>query len=336
MTIPATKRHAAWLLAALLLALPVFALAATGTVDVAPMRVYATPSLQAPVMAEFGEGARVQVLSSDGGWARIRLDNGDIGYSVAAHLKMSSKPASSSSSGSSGTVTRPNTSSDANATIRTQNRGPLHMRKEPGFDATIVKTYSNGMRVQVLSRQGEWFEVKVGSTVGFMNTAYVQLDSGVLLPGETQTGYAGVVQSADGSPRPLYQSPETVSEVLGSYNPGTYVDVLAVGAEWHLVNINGQRGYIAADAVSLSEPDSASPIRVAAGPIPLYPNASNTSEPLLTIPTGSLVTVLVPGSTFSRVRYTGEDTAIIGYAPNDSLQSTEPVVTELTFTAPRR
>lgn len=79
---------------ACLLVAPAIALAEPATIRVFEAKVHASANAASPVVHVFAEGAAVSVSeTTDGGWRRVRLPDGGVGYVLESELAFSRAPA---------------------------------------------------------------------------------------------------------------------------------------------------------------------------------------------------------------------------------------------------
>lgn len=304
---------------------------ATATVNSGPLNVHSYASLSAPVISQLSTGARVSLSSYTTSWAGVILGNGQVGYVVTSYLNIGTQPPSVTARPTEATHEKVQTSG-ANATITTDNRGPLHLRAAASFDAAILETYANGSRVEVMSLKGGWYYVKAGTNVGYMDTEYVTVDGGVSIEG-TGDGYEAVVNNpSDGEILHLRQEPSTQSATLGSYRNGTYVEVLGYGTEWMRVVVDGKTGYMMSEYIRITTPNATPDRTVSGTAVKLYSSKSTSSNVLTDVTNGSIVTVRVPEELWSKVSYTENGTTQTGYVQNEFLAEMQPVVSSFVFT----
>lgn len=329
-----TKRGSAavaLMLAVFLLAMPtfaganVYATATTATIMNGPVTVYATAHLGSPVITQLGSGTRVQVTSFNDNWAEIILGGGVVGYVVTSYLNFGAMPP---------VIIPPAPTAEpvhhekvntagANATVATANKGPLHLRANPSFDAAVTETYANGSRVQVLSQKGGWYHVQAGSSTGYMDVEFVKLDDGVTPYGSN--GFDAVVNNpTSGQVLHLRAKPSVESESLGQYHNGTYVEVLDIGTQWMRVVVEDKEGYMDAEYVRITTPDVTADKLITGGEdgyVDLYDGPATSMNVLSRIGNGSTVTVLIPGAEWSKVEVSLDGSMEMGYVQNGYLES---------------
>lgn len=291
---------------------------ATATVRSGPLNVHTAASLRAPVIAQLSTNQRVQLAYYDSNWAQVILSGGNTGYVVTSYLSFGAVvPTPRPSATGHPTAQTPG----ANATVQSANRGPVHLRANPSFDAEIITTYAYGSRIVVMSQKADWYYVKAGSNVGYMDSQYITLDSGVTI-GADGKGYDAIVQNpTSGQVLHLRARPDTQAESLGTYHNGTYVEVLIPGLEWHHVVVDGTAGYMMAEYVHITTPNASTDMHVIGeNGVELKATAATNGETVTTIPDGGIVSVLVPDDTWTKVRYTEDMVVRTGYVLTKALQ----------------
>lgn len=126
--------------------------------------------------------------------------------------------------------------------------GRLNLRQNPSLDAKVIHQYPTGTWMTVLSEDGEWSKVEVGGNTGYVMSKYL-----------TETGAVSTlyVRTNTGRGLNLRDMPSLEGSILTSFKPGTAVDVLVRGANWHKVSVGGQTGYMDARYLT-SSPSSGS------------------------------------------------------------------------------
>jgi len=117
----------------------------------------------------------------------------------------------------------------------------LHLRAQPRVDAPSLGRYYNGVAVEVLSApSASWYEVRIGSTVGYMSSQYLAAYAVPATP-------TMIVNNPNPADRlNLRAGMSAASASLGKYANGKQVVVLGVGVIWHHVAVDGKIGYMMA------------------------------------------------------------------------------------------
>lgn len=119
--------------------------------------------------------------------------------------------------------------------------GALNLRQNPSLDAKVLRQYPNGTWMTVLSEEGEWSKVEIGGSTGYVMSKYLT---------ETSTVSTLYVRTNTGRGLNLRDMPSLEGSIITSFKPGTAVDVLVRGANWHKVSVDGQTGYMNAAYLS--------------------------------------------------------------------------------------
>lgn len=269
----------------------------SATVRSGPLNLRETPSMQAGVIMQLATGTRVEVASQSGAWTQV-VTSRAIGWVVSSYLSFDG------GSGSSGSGKQPVNTPDANATIRTVNGGNLNLREWGGSGASILGSYANNSRVQVIAAGTSWSRVRAGNQYGYMATQYLQMDGGSSGGGSSSgSGYDAYVSNSSGKLN-LRAQPNENAAILGQYSSGTAVKVLGVGTEWLRVRVGGVEGYMVTRYVSITGA-GATPNKTVSGGAGGYVNlrsgASYDDGVIMRVNNGSAATVVIPYATWSKV-----------------------------------
>lgn len=285
--------------------------AAKGTIGIVNNAGYLnlrkTASRSGTILAQYDDGTPCILLSEKNGWYHVSVD-GKIGYFDASYITKKY------------TAYSPDV-----ATVTTKNGGALRLRKGPGTDYSSLKSVKNGSYVMILQKGDGWWKVVADGTVGYMDSSFLtdgivrkassgsssSGSSGSSSSGSSSSGSAYAVVSNPGKNQKLYlrQSASKQSKSLGSYGNGTKVTVLDYGSQWCKVKVNGKTGYMMTDYLTVYNVSS-NPTMTVTHPdrtfVYLRSTAAQTSGNILVkVPHGKEVTVLSPGSTWTKVRYNG-------------------------------
>lgn len=188
----------------------------------APM--YSQPTESSSLVNSFGNGTRVQILSRTGNWYYVQVGN-QTGYIQSGYL------------------TNAETPSTGIYYVRTGSAADyLPLYTQASTSSSIINRYPNGTSVLMVQNMGAWALVEIGTTRGYMQTAYLA-STGGSNPGGTSTA---VVNNPKASSKlNLRANPTTASTSLGRYGNGTQVTILQYGNEWCHVRVGNIIGYMA-------------------------------------------------------------------------------------------
>lgn len=301
------------------------------------LAIRSAKSTTASLIGTAGNGAIVDVLSSDGTWCFIRF--GDLkGYVPANALSISGTPVGSEEAPTSIIGFATVTASDF-----------VNLRAEGSMSAQVVSTAPSGAVLTVFSQSGSWARVQYNATVAYANTGYLSAVTSTYPSNAVSSGSAtATVGTSDGSGSVnLRASASTGAQVLAQIPSGTQVTVSSDDGSWCVVSYQGMTGYVMSAYISYTG-DSLEPgaggeqdgtggtgdesgdqadgsgtqdgtqtpaVRTAIvtteyGSLNMRAQASAGSQILTTIPRGALVEVTQVGATWCGVRYNG----ISGYS----------------------
>lgn len=301
------------------------------------LAIRSAKSTTASLIGTAGNGAIVDVLSSDGIWCFIRF--GDLkGYVPANALSIRGTPVGSEEAPTSIIGFATVTASDF-----------VNLRAEGSMSAQVVSTAPSGAVLTVFSQSGSWARVQYNATVAYANTGYLSAVTSTYPSNAVSSGSAtATVGTSDGSGSVnLRASASTGAQVLAQIPSGTQVTVSSDDGSWCVVSYQGMTGYVMSAYISYTG-DSLEPgaggeqdgtggtgdesgdqaddsgtqdgtqtpaVRTAIvtteyGSLNMRAQASAGSQILTTIPRGALVEVTQEGATWCGVRYNG----ISGYS----------------------
>jgi len=274
------------------------------------------PSLSAPVLGIYYNGATFSVLSSTDDWYHVNI-YGQVGYFMKNFVKVNGGNAAKT------------------AFISAPNAGKTNLRSAPSKkDSTIIGQYSNGTQVQILLEGNQFYRVSVNGRVGYMdktllkNIAAVQPSSpsAGTTPSTPNTskpatkGYAYVNNPRATQVLNLRQEPSATSRVIAQYKNGVRFHVIAAGETWCKVygSATGNIGYMMTRYLTLNGTESTSKTIQNGNTYVNFRSRPTTSGSTIysRLYSGTPVTVLTPGDTWTQVRYNGQ----VGYVMTQFLK----------------
>ena len=273
------------------------------------LNLRAYPSYDAQVLGIFYNGTPFTVLSSSSdGWIQVLVNN-QVGYFRKEFVRLS---------GASGSVYY----------IQSSNGGKVNLRTAPFLNgSSIIGQYPAGTQVSVLLSspvQDAYWKVSVNGAAGYMDSRYLAASSGgnpyPVNPGGVYPspstpsvrpkalGYATVNNPKATQYLNLRQQPSQSARVIAQYRNGVRFEVLAPGAVWTKVygTATGNIGYFMTKYLKLSGVSSSPSKSVSNGSsfVNLRSAPSKVNGQVYTrVPSGSTVTVLIPGDEWTKVRY---------------------------------
>ena len=213
-----------------------------GAVIGTSVRMRSGPGTSYSVLGTYSNGVTLKVLGSENGWYKVSY-NGKTGYIKADYVRVTPEKTTTSTDG---TVT----GSD------------VRLRLGPSTSYSIVGTYPKGTAVKISGTNGNWYEVSVNGKYGYMSKDYVSTktqakttkdkNDSVPKPSESMSSI-GIVTGSDVRMR---GGPGTNYAVVCFLGKGVKLDITGKTGNWYATSYNGQKGYVSADYVKLSDNSS--------------------------------------------------------------------------------
>jgi uncharacterized protein YgiM (DUF1202 family) len=266
------------------------------------LNLRAWPGYDAQVLGIFYNGAAFTLLSSTpDGWYQV-LINGQVGYFRSEYVRLTG-------SGGSGQT----------AVIRSGNGGKVNLRNAPAYAGSrIVGQYAPGTQVNVVLSSplpGSFWKVSVNGMAGYMDSTFLSVSSPVqpVYPdqpgGKPATSGTAVVKNPKATQKlNLRAMPSTTAKVVSQYRNGVKFDVIQAGETWTKVygSASGNIGYFMTKYLRLSNAYFTKTVQNNGSFVNLRSSPSKTTGKVyVQVPSGSAVTVLIPGDEWCQVRYAG-------------------------------
>ena len=200
------------------------------------------------------------------------------------------------------------------ATIKTNtSNGVVNLRSQGSAKKPVIGSVRNGAAVEILYRGNYWDKVRVSATgqEGWVYKKYVSeggSSSAASVPNGGDT-VARVTTKYSGSSVNVRYGAGTNYAILTSVTAGTRVNVTGSSGNWYQVYIpsKGLTGYISKTYVSLGLAARTT------GNVNMRKGAGTDYSRILTIPSGTNITLLSAGNKWSQVSYGGRT----GYIHNN-------------------
>lgn len=216
----------------------------------------------------------------------------------------------------------------------------VNFRSGPGTNYYVIATLDRGTSVEVLDRSnGSWVAVSCGGYNGFISSSYLSISQNNnlnILPDYSydygyNSGSSGVVvQPSTGTTTDIFNTPATSYDstasagssgyinamyvrfrsgpgssysVLGTYNSGKPVTIIASSSDWTACYIDGQMGYVYSKYISTGSTAGNSGIVVVpnGGSSLPQPNTGTVLPQVTPQPTYAPVVVVTPQPTYAPV-----------------------------------
>ena len=115
------------------------------------LRSSASYSTQDNIIGDYDVGTQLTILGASGSWYQVQTPDGKTGYMHSDYVKIT------------GTI-----STRAGKTI-----ARVNFRKQASESAGIIQTLAKGTAVTILGESGEWYQIQVGSNIGYAVKRYI-------------------------------------------------------------------------------------------------------------------------------------------------------------------
>ncbi|GIN15274.1 hypothetical protein J32TS2_06300 [Shouchella clausii] len=215
----------------------------SGTVDNAPSNGSATTTARLnlrsgagtnhSIITTLAKGQKVELLKKQGGWYQVKAGN-RTGWVSVDYLNVSG----------SGNVDNAPSSGSATTTAR------LNLRSGAGTNHSIITTLAKGQKVELLKKQGGWYQVKVGNRTGWVSADYLNVSNN---QAKTESVETVIDRGTTTARLNLRVDPNTSSKIITTLNNGQQLDILKKQGSWYYVKVGSQTGWVSSQYVKLTE-----------------------------------------------------------------------------------
>lgn len=204
----------------------------------------------------------------------------------------------------------------------------VRLRKEPSTDSKIIMLLEKGKKVEVLSKENDWYKIKVSQSTGYVSESLIknvsedvavtvsvtpQATAPVVTPAVTSNNNSEVkILAVTGSTVNLRKEPSTGSSILGKVVEGD--NLVSEGptedGEWYKVKFGDIEGYIYKDYVTEDINKILGEGKVNSG-VNFRNEPSTESEIITTIPADSDITILGTESDWYKILYNDQEGWIV-------------------------
>lgn len=141
----------------------------TGTVSADVLNVRSGSSTSHSVIGTLKFGANVEILSTSNGWHKIKFNNTQ-GYVSTDYIKINANSDSNDTS-----TPEDSPSHEVTGKVAIVTADALNVRSGAGTNYSIISTARYGSKLPIISYTNGWYNVKVGSTTGYISESYVSV-----------------------------------------------------------------------------------------------------------------------------------------------------------------
>ncbi|MFK8913923.1 SH3 domain-containing protein [Shouchella clausii] len=185
------------------------------------------------IITTLDKGQKVELLKKQGGWYQVKAGN-RTGWVSADYLNVN---------GSSNADSAPSIGS-ATTTAR------LNLRSGAGTNHSIITTLNKGQKVELLKKQGGWYQVKAGNRTGWVSADYLNVSNN---QAKTEAVETVIDRGTTTARLNLRVEPNTSSKIMTTLNNGQQLDILKKQGSWYYVKVGSQTGWVSSQYVKLTE-----------------------------------------------------------------------------------
>lgn len=220
------------------------AFGATGEIDGNAVRLRKEPSTDSKIIMLLEKGKKVEVLSKENDWYKIKVSQstGYVSESLIKNVSEDVAVAVSVTPEATAPVVTPAVTSDSNSEVKilAVTGSTVNLRKEPSTESSILGKVVEGDNLvsEGLTEDGGWYKVKFGDIEGYIYKDYITEDINKIL-GE------GKVNSGVN----FRKEPSTEAEIITTIPADSDITILGTESDWYKILYNDQEGWIVARCV---------------------------------------------------------------------------------------
>lgn len=207
----------------------------TGKVHGGWLILRSDPSYKGNRLSSYPTGTVVTITGQSGKWYAVKTPDGLTGYMLGSYL----------------TVSGDDLIEGQNAWVTSKNGLNVKLRGGPGTKYGALASYPPGTKCTVVSKYGNFTQIKIGTLTGYMMTQYL---TGTDPGSGGDILYDVYVISPDGAGVNMRSGPSKGNKSIGFYAYGTKAGLIKEGAAWSLISIDGKVGYMMSVFLSKTEP----------------------------------------------------------------------------------
>ena len=197
------------------------------------------PSTSNKIITTIKKGSKVEVISKNGNWTKIKYNNRE-GYSSSQYLKEESTSTGSTTTQKTGVVTA----------------DVLNIRSGASTNYSVVTKANKGEKVTILESKNGWYKVKLSNgKTGWGSAKYITIQNvpstSTPSTGGNTTGEVTICNATiTGEDVNLRETGSWGGIKIMVIKQGSTVEVLEKGSEWTKIRYSGKTGYVPTQYVS--------------------------------------------------------------------------------------
>ena len=197
----------------------------TGTVvntDI-PLHIRQAATTNSAILGTYDPGSSVKIVAKEGDWYKIYKDGIGYAYVYAYYINENPTNNNNNNNNNSNAPEKYTTGTVVNTNI------PLHIRQAATTNSAILGTYAPGSSVKIVSKEGDWYKVyKDGVGYAYVYAYYINENSS-----NSQYQQGRVINT--NIPLHIRQAATTNSAIVGTYAPGSTVNLVSYSNGWYKV-----------------------------------------------------------------------------------------------------
>lgn len=212
------------------------------------LNIRQSASTSSAVLGTLKNGSTFDIVGKSGSWYNIKTGS-IVGYVHSDYVKVVNT--SSPSQPETPSIPGNNNSNQRGKVINITSK--LNIRQYSSTSSAVIGSLRNGETFDIIAQNGEWYNIKTGSTIGFIHGDYVEvLNSSTpetpSIPDSGSSSEKGKVVNITSNLR-VRTSPNTSSDTLGYLLNGNEVDITGESGSWYKINYKGKTGYVHKDYI---------------------------------------------------------------------------------------
>ena len=195
------------------------------------VRLRTGPGKGYSIIAAYAPGTECKILSAGNNWCRIQIGS-VTGYMMTRFL--TNNPVNPSPQ------PQPAPGPEYPVYVTSRNGKGVNLRSGPDKRYASIGFYSVGTTASMISSGPTWSYIRVGDRYGYMMSQFLTTTQ----PGPVIPPGSAYVVSANGRNVNLRAAPSTASRIIRSFRVGTRLTIIARGADWYFIQIDGCYGYM--------------------------------------------------------------------------------------------
>lgn len=138
----------------------------TGVVTATSLNIRNGASTKEAIVAKIVKGTQVTILSSNNGWYKVKLSNGQIGFASSSYIQVRE-------SLSQNEIKPVNTPATKLGTVNVKS---LNLRKGAGTRFAVLKRLTAGTKISVVETSSGWHKIKLADgVIGWVSSSYITI-----------------------------------------------------------------------------------------------------------------------------------------------------------------